>query len=43
MARKTERKQEQEQHVMSEAIAGREDLVPLSVLWLSKNLSVNKE
>lgn len=37
MARKTERKQEQEQHVMSEAIAGREDLVPLSVLWLSKS------
>lgn len=35
MARKIERKQEQEQHVMSEAIAGREDLVPLSVLWLS--------
>jgi len=31
MACKTERNQEQEQHVMSEAIAGREDLVPLSV------------
>lgn len=37
MARKPERKQEQEQHVMSEAIAGREDLVPLSVLWLSSS------
>lgn len=35
MARKTQPKQEAEQHVMSEAIAGRDDLVPLSVLWLS--------
>lgn len=35
MARRTQPKQEAEQHVMSEAIAGRDDLVPLSVLWLS--------
>lgn len=37
MARKTERKQEQEPQVMGEAIAGRDDLVPLSVLWLSES------
>lgn len=34
MAKKTELKQAQ-QDVMNEAIAGRDDLVPLSVLWLS--------